>query len=77
MRPLKPKNMTAVLGAPADWNETEDGTCEGLPIVQSGGVMFSYWRPSFREWLAILIGRPLRLGVFGRGHPPVSLDTLT
>jgi hypothetical protein len=71
-------STTAILGAPHDWDETANGTCEGLPITQSDfGVMFSYWRPTWRERFALIFGRSLRLGIFGRGHPPVSLDLLT
>jgi hypothetical protein len=51
------------------------GECEGLPIAVNDNVMFSYWRPSPVEVLRILRGKPIRLGVFGTGHPPVSIDT--
>lgn len=75
MKAHRTATTSAVLGEPADWNEEVDGVCEGLPITQSGSAMFSYWRPGWRERLALIFGRSLRLGVFGRGHPPVSLDT--
>lgn len=67
----------AILGAPAGWDEQADGECIDLPITHAHGAMFSYWRPSLRERLAILFGGHVRLGVFGDRHPPVSVDTLS
>lgn len=75
MKPVRTATTNVVLGQPKDWDTERDGICEGLPIAHAHGVMFSYWRPSFAELLAILRGKPIRLGVFGAGHPPVSIDT--
>lgn len=69
-------NTTATLAAPDGWDEHEDGECLGLPIVEAHGCMFSYWRPSLAERLKIALGGHIRLAVFGRQHPPVSIDTL-
>lgn len=73
MKPTRTATTTVVLGAPSSWNQ--DAECADLPLALAGDTMFSYWRPSWREWLAVLFGRPVRLGVFGSAHPPVSLDT--
>jgi hypothetical protein len=75
VRPVRTDTTTAVLGAPRDWDASVHGECEGLPIAVNDNVMFSYWRPSPVEVLRILRGKPIRLGVFGTGHPPVSIDT--
>ena len=74
MTPHATRNTTAVLGAPSDWDESIDGVCEGLPVTQVGGTMISYWRPTWRERLALIFGRSIKLGVVGSGHPPVSLN---
>lgn len=74
MKPVRTATTNTVLGAPRDWDAAQHGECEGLPIAVNDNVMFSYWRPSPTEVLRILRGQPIRLGVFGSGHPPVSLD---
>lgn len=76
MNPFRHPSTTFDLAAPDGWDEVANGECLGLPIAQSGGTMFSYWRPTWRERIALFFGGHIRLGVFGRGHPPVSLDTL-
>jgi hypothetical protein len=75
MEPVRTKNTTRVLGAPRGWDEEKNGTCGGLPITDGAGVMFSEWRPSWRERLRIAFGGRVRLAVFGGGHPPVAVDT--
>ncbi len=78
MRAHHTPKTTVVLGEPADWDEDADGVCEGLPIMETDfGVMYSWWKPTWRDRLAMIFGRSLRLGVFGRAHPPVSLDTFS
>jgi hypothetical protein len=74
VKPVRTPTTNTVLGAPRDWSP-EDGVCEGLPIAVSEGITYSYWKPSPIEVLHILRGRPIRLAVYGRGHPPVALDT--
>lgn len=78
MKPINTKATTVVLGAPEDWNAEIDGPCHGLPIVRTEDeplLQYSYWCAGLRERLAILLGRPIRLCVFGISHPPVHLDT--
>lgn len=76
MKPIRTPTTNTVLGQPADWDAAQNGVCEGLPIaVGHHGTMFSYWRPDWREILDIVGGRPIRLGVFGSAHPPVTIDT--
>lgn len=74
MKPIKTATTTTVLGAPRDWDEERLGECVGLPVAYGDGCISSYWSPTWRERLAILMGRPVRLTVAGLGHPPVMLD---
>ena len=76
MKPVKTAATNQVLGAPGDWDEDRLGACLGLPVAYGDGFIASYWRPTWRERLAILVGRPIRLAVAGFGHPPVMLDVL-
>lgn len=75
MEAVRHPSNTSSLAAPDGWDEQADGECLDLPITDAGGTMFSFWRPSMAERLRILFGGHIRLGVFGRAHPPVSLDT--
>lgn len=76
MKPIWTAGTNYVLGAPAGWDERAHGPCAGLPVVRTDDpYFFSYWRPSWREKLALLFGRPVRLCVVGRAHPPVMVDT--
>lgn len=66
---------TAVkLGAPADWNPAKDGECDPLVVYAGGGTMISAWYPTDEEKAAIAAGAPVLLTVWGRGHPPVSVN---
>lgn len=73
--PIKTPSTTRTLGAPSDWDESKMGPCIGLPIIDGGdGGMYSYWRVPLKRRIAILFGAPIRLCVFGVGHPPVSIE---
>lgn len=67
-------HTTRTLGAPKKWDEEKDGPCLGLPITDSEGVMLSFWKPSWKERVALITGKPVRLAVHSSGHPPVWLD---
>ncbi len=75
MSPVKTAFTTNELGRPADWNDQEHGPCESLPVAWVHGVFYSSWRPTWKERLAILFGRQVRLSLVGSAHPPVMLDT--
>lgn len=75
MTPVAREHTTRTLGAPPDWDEAIDGPCKTLPVTDCVGVMYSYWKPSPKERLRIFRGGLVRLGVAGRVHPPVSIDT--
>lgn len=76
MTPTSNELTTVTLGAPSNWDADKLGPCNGLPVCRQDGEFYSYWRTTWRERLAILFGRPVRLCVVGAGHPPVHLDTL-
>lgn len=79
MTPLKTEHTNLVLGAPQGWNANAHGPCIGLPVLMQDDeglrTFYSYWTGTWRERLAILFGRPVRLCVVGQSHPPVHLDT--
>lgn len=76
MKPIKTPRTNMVLGAPKEWNELRHGPCIGLPVIATEDPYFySYWSVTWRERLAVLFGRPIRLCVVGASHPPVSIDT--
>lgn len=75
MNPVKTEHTNVALGAPQGWDDARDGKCIGLPVHmdQARGVMYSFWQPSEVDIANILAGAPIRLSVFGLGHPPVSI----
>jgi hypothetical protein len=77
MIPTRNELTTRTLGAPPDWNEEARGPCIGLPVAfdSNDPAFYSYWKATWRERLAILFGRPVRLCVASRSHPPVHIDT--
>ncbi len=79
MRPVDFPGVTNVLGKPADWDEKMYGSCGGLPVRfnQTDGIFASCWKPTFRQRLAVLFGRPIWLHVVSRAHPPVMLSVET
>lgn len=79
MTPVQNEHTTRILGAPQGWNASAHGPCNGLPVLMEDDAglrtFYSYWRATWRERLAILFGRTVRLCVTGQAHPPVHLDT--
>lgn len=77
MTPTKNELTTRTLGAPQGWNVNARGPCIGLPVAfdPDDQAFYSYWTATWRERLAILFGRPVRLCVASMAHPPVHLDT--
>lgn len=57
-----------------------DPDIEPLPVLRvtyGNGYrgLVSCWKPSFRDILRILLGKPVYLTIFGYAQPPVSLCT--
>jgi hypothetical protein len=76
MPPLKTGHTNAMLGAPVDWDPAVHGECIGLPVHrdQQQGVWLSWYQPTEQDIANILAGVPIRLSVFGNGHPPVAIS---
>lgn len=45
-----------------------------LPVHRYQDAFVSCWKPTWRERLAILFGKPVWLGVSGDNHPPVYIE---
>jgi hypothetical protein len=76
MIPGRIPGATRFLGAPADWDESRDGICSTLPILDVPGLggtnlMYSAWQPTPEELAALNAGSSVLLRVIGTGHPPV------
>jgi hypothetical protein len=76
MTPTQNELTTLTLGAPPNLDEAKMGAaCKGLPVCRADERFYSYWQTTWRERLAILCGRSVRLCVASEAHPPVHLDT--
>lgn len=76
MQPVSNAFTTITLGAPVNWNEPEHGKCHGLPvhIPDDRLHVYSYWALTWRERLAVLFGKTIRLAIFGDRQPPCHLE---
>lgn len=52
------------------------GDCDTLQVRDRAGTMESAWYPTAEERAAIMSGRPIMLTVWGRSHPPVSVNVV-
>jgi hypothetical protein len=73
MNPIHFKGQQAVLGAPEGWDESQ-GKCLGLPVLRVSDSFISFWKPTWRERIALLFGAKVQLTVVAAGHPPVAVD---
>ncbi|GLC92327.1 hypothetical protein Tamer19_17350 [Cupriavidus sp. TA19] len=75
MQPVTTDHTNAMLGAPADWDPAVHGECLGLPVHrdQANNRWLSWYQPTEQDIANILAGLPIRLSVFGAGHPPVAI----
>ena len=70
MRPIK-NSVTAIpFGAPPGWDAAKHGECKVLYVADANPYFFSYWKPSFRDVVAMIFGATIRLSCVG-GQPPV------
>ena len=66
------EQATKELQCPACMTDEE---CGSLPVYTDGKQCVSCWKPSIRERVRILLGRPVWLGVIsGRTMPPVFIE---
>lgn len=77
MEPQRFKGYERVLAAPSNWDDSGYGPCKGLPVQFDSGIIYSSWKPSFRERLRVLFGTPIRLSVFSHAMPPVAIEVRT
>jgi len=78
MLPIKTDETISELGAPSDWETSgwngRVGECKTLPVFIGDGWFQSFWKPTWKDRLKILFGKPIALAVIGRTHPPVSIS---
>ena len=75
MRPIKFEGFNAILGAPPGWDVDEDGVCEGLPVCRKNGHVYSCWKPSLTERIALIFGKPITLIIANAvTQPPVHIQ---
>lgn len=77
MKPIQFSQANAVLHKPPSMTEDE---CGSLPVFASPinfSKVISCWKPTWRERLDLLLGRPLWVWVMTRppAHPPIALST--
>jgi len=75
MRATQHKSSNAVLGAPHGASVEE---CRPLPInrleyADGTPAVASYWQPDVEQLALLAQGKPVRLIVLGRTHPPLSV----
>lgn len=77
MNPGNIYGATRVLGAPAEWDQSQ-GECAGLPILDrdtpNGPAMISEWVPTAEERERLVQGLPVHVWVFGHGHPVLAVS---
>ena len=75
MEAISTKHTNRVLGAPQGWNASAFGECKGLPVhMTDDPYIYSWWRLTWRERLAVLFGKPVRLCIVSTAQPPVSIE---
>lgn len=75
MLPIENKFTNANYVAPRGWNEAIHGPCYNLPVHHDNdGHMYTWWKPSWKEWVLLLIGVPVRLCIKTQVVHPMSLE---
>lgn len=76
MKAIQHPSNNDVLGAPPG---VERSLCGALPITRvkygpSGlDACWSYWMPDDAERALLAAGKPVRISIWGRTHPPVAI----
>ena len=71
-----------VIGAPRDWDQSLDGGCGSIFVLDAVDVMsgmnqmFTFYRFSPSELEALPKGGLFRLGVLGHAHPVINMTVL-
>ncbi|MGO7756837.1 hypothetical protein ACC761_06420 [Rhizobium ruizarguesonis] len=75
--PIHTKYTNQVLGAPRNWDVEKHGRCAGLPICRTDDpYLISYWKFSWRERIAVILGARIRVCVASTIHPPLMLEVM-
>lgn len=45
-----------------------------LPACRHDGMVTTFWQPSREDLAAIAAGVPIKLTIFGEGHPHIALE---
>lgn len=70
------------IAAPKGWDHNLDGECGHLHVVEAVDLMsglpvlYSLYKPTEEEVLALAEGGSLRLGILGGGHPVINMAVL-
>lgn len=77
MKSLKTKFTNMVYTKPEGWDAKTYGECENLYVHldHENRLIYSYWKPTLKDRIKILLGSPIRLCVNSGTQPPVRLDT--
>ena len=71
MKPIEFKESNITLNKPSNMTDKE---CSSLPVYTDGEQCISCWKPTWKEWWAILIYKKVWLSVFsGTTQSPVWL----
>jgi len=76
MRPIEHPLATNTLAPPVNWDRERQGDCRSLSVCfdREDGRFYSWWKPSWRERLSLVLGVPVRLCIAASSHPPVALQ---
>ena len=75
MIPLNISNATDILVAPENW-DSRNGVCQALAVIREDELIYSFWKPSWKERIKILFGKPIQLSIVSVNQPPVALEVL-
>lgn len=78
MQPIDFPGANLILKAPPEWDTESQGPCIDLHVLRVNDdnehYMLSKWKPTWRERLLLLLGRPVELRIATTTtHPPVML----
>lgn len=70
------------IGKPRDWDESLDGPCgciyvsDQVDTLTGQNIMYSIYKPTEADLVALNAGGALRLGIMGRSHPVFQMCVL-
>lgn len=70
MKILNTKYTNRIFTAPNDWDS--DKPCEDLPVYDDGTNLCFWLRPSLKDLLLMLLGKPIFFSIRSRSMPVVG-----